>query len=634
MWALPAAVLLGTLKLVGGSSQPQFHEPNRPPLAPPPPAPAAAAPTQRIRRYSGSDWLLQNPDRGFRHQFGNDQSLGSSGDMPNRDLCGEDGVAPADLAQAAKYNLTVAQAYCFLPPEPVLSPKFLKRVNTSFSTLRSHGIKALLRFLYDHNAPGECNYTFDTIAGHIEQLAPVVHDNADQVYVLQAGFIGSWGEWHGSMHPLLKNASGVSDMVRRELYTLLPADRKLQLRVPEYKSQLVLRPTLPHPSISLPVAVAARRATSGVIGPDDEEAAAEEEALSLLGPPADPRMAFGVATSSTPDTAVARIGFDNDGFMSTSNDGWTWPSPNTEFAAWGEPATGDRLPLGTCGSFTIPLGCSEHGALPPPGFSYMEAEAPYVPIDGEMYWNAGASSEPSPPYEEGWPAVDGHTAAWRLRAMHYDTLSLVHGFYPFDGPASNISRPNETISGWAREPLNLTRIKLDRLPISPGYAAGVATRKFFSVFDYIRDHLGYRLEVAAAAFPSALPASSPLTFAASIVNFGFAAPVNPRPVQLVLLRERAEVVWRSDSLANPMEWRPRVQYDPTYQLTRHRIGGTFTLPPAAAGNLTLALALPDARQHMLDHRGCIRLANADTEWLVVGNEGFNVLGTIDRAAAH
>ena len=160
----------------------------------------------------------------------------------------------------------------------------------------------------------------------------------------------------------------------------------------------------------------------------------------------------------------------------------------------------------------------------------------------------------------------------------------------------------------------------------------MAARKFFSVFDYIRDHLGYRLEIAAAAFPAALSGSSPLTFAADIVNYGFSAPVNPRPVQLVLiLRERAQVVWRSDSLANPMEWQPRVQYDPTYQLTRHRIGGTFALPTAAAGNLTLALSLPDARQRMLDHRGCIRLANADTEWLVVGKEGFNVLGTIGRA---
>lgn len=71
-----------------------------------------------------------------------------------------------------------------------------------------------------------------------------------------------------------------------------------------------------------------------------------------------------------------------------------------------------------------------------------------------------------------------------------------------------------------------------------------------------------------------------------------------------------------------------MQFDPTYQLTHHRIGGTFALPKLVVGNLTLALALPDARQQVLDHRSSIRLANADTEWLVVGNEGVNVLGTV------
>eukprot|EP00729_Bicosta_minor_P021654 gene21654-8585_t len=67
-----------------------------------------------------------------------------------------------------------------------------------------------------------------------------------------------------------------------------------------------------------------------------------------------------------------------------------------------------------------------------------------------------------------------------------------------------------------------------RLPISTGYVAEVAALPFFSIFDYIRDHLGYRLEVAA------------FIFAAELVNYGFAAPVNPRPVQLVLLLRRSE----------------------------------------------------------------------------------------------
>ena len=87
--------------------------------------------------------------------------------------------------------------------------------------------------------------------------------------------------------------------------------------------------------------------------------------------------------------------------------------------------------------------------------------------------------------------------------------------------------------------------------------------------------------------------------------------------------------------ANPVTWQPRLQFDPTYHLTHHRIQGNFTLPASVhrgSGNLTLALVLPDARQrtHMLDHRSCIRLANADTEWVVVGNQGMNILGTVRR----
>ena len=70
------------------------------------------------------------------------------------------------------------------------------------------------------------------IAGHIEQLAPVVKANADQVYVLQAGFIGSWGEWHSSVTNLHANKTAVSNVVEAELFKLLPPDRKINVRVP------------------------------------------------------------------------------------------------------------------------------------------------------------------------------------------------------------------------------------------------------------------------------------------------------------------------------------------------------------------------------------------------------------------
>lgn len=46
---------------------------------------------------------------------------------------------------------------------------------------------------------------------------------------------------------------------------------------------------------------------------------------------------------------------------------------------------------------------SEEGRLVDFGFGYMTMESPYVPVDGEMYWNAGIKSS----------AVDGHDAAHR-----------------------------------------------------------------------------------------------------------------------------------------------------------------------------------------------------------------------------
>ena len=47
--------------------------------------------------------------------------------------------------------------------------------------------------------PGTHYYTEDTILNHIKQLATPFAQHHDALYVLQAGFIGSWGEWHSSL---------------------------------------------------------------------------------------------------------------------------------------------------------------------------------------------------------------------------------------------------------------------------------------------------------------------------------------------------------------------------------------------------------------------------------------------------
>ena len=38
----------------------------------------------------------------------------------------------------------------------------------------------------------------DRILGHIRQLGKVFQENRDVLFGVQAGFLGPWGEWHGS----------------------------------------------------------------------------------------------------------------------------------------------------------------------------------------------------------------------------------------------------------------------------------------------------------------------------------------------------------------------------------------------------------------------------------------------------
>ena len=124
--------------------------------------------------YKGSSRIVPNPNRGFRHEL--DQLL---------DLT----KTKTQVAALAAFNITVAQTYVYLPAgSDVLSDATLANLSAGLSYLRSVGLKALLRFAYDLQMPGENNYTFPRIQAHIKQLVPIVRSYADVLYCLQAGF--------------------------------------------------------------------------------------------------------------------------------------------------------------------------------------------------------------------------------------------------------------------------------------------------------------------------------------------------------------------------------------------------------------------------------------------------------------
>ena len=278
-------------------------------LRSPSPAGAAAAeqPALHTHLYRGSAELRDNPERGFRHELHPD----ANGTLP-----------PLQLQQLREYNLTVGQTYWYLPPEPVLSEATIAGVEKTLRTLRSVGVKALFRFAYDrcNSGPmGENNYTAATILRHIHQLAERFRAEIDAVYVLQAGFVGCWGEWHGARNladPFGPQRAEVQAILHAELYELLPPDRKINLRYPALKFDVVLRRDCPQIAPSDANGHRSNLACGGF----------NTTAPTGLEAPPDAALAFGIATAANfkDNTAVARLGYDNDAFMCDNFGDGTW----------------------------------------------------------------------------------------------------------------------------------------------------------------------------------------------------------------------------------------------------------------------------------------------------------------------
>lgn len=133
--------------------------------------------------------------------------------------------------------------------------------------------------------------------------------------------------------------------------------------------------------------------------------------------------------------------------------------------------------------------------------------------------------------------------------------------------------------------------------------------------DDIRKQLGYRLRLQSAALPTRAAAGSSVSFSFEIVNEGWAAPFNPRLVEVVLRHAVTGHVHTIRADEDPRTWlpgRPR------------RFVVTGQLPPdLQPGSYDLYLHLPDPEPRLYGRADySIRLANRDL-WQPAW--GFNAL---------
>lgn len=116
-----------------------------------------------------------------------------------------------------------------------LDQALLDVLQSNFDAARAAGVKLLPRFYHQADlSPGATDAALEVALAHVEQLGPLLEANADVIAALHAGFVGAWGEWHGSTTGLDQEAP--REQILAALLEALPASRSVLLRRPSFKS--------------------------------------------------------------------------------------------------------------------------------------------------------------------------------------------------------------------------------------------------------------------------------------------------------------------------------------------------------------------------------------------------------------
>lgn len=177
--------------------------------------------------YTPSNADIANPERGFYHHTGD---------------CDRDDF---DLQTLRNYRtqqqITLVMCVFYLSgfQDAPISQAALDQFQEQADTVREAGLKMVLRFAYTDSGIGD-DAPLSQVEQHLDQLAPYLDANADVIHIMQAGFIGAWGEWYYTQH--FGNEGNVSEAdwanrraVVDKILEVLPPDRMVQLRTPNFK---------------------------------------------------------------------------------------------------------------------------------------------------------------------------------------------------------------------------------------------------------------------------------------------------------------------------------------------------------------------------------------------------------------
>ncbi len=143
--------------------------------------------------YSEDTEILANPERGLSKYTVTDAHYAITPGYTNLN------VATLASWRTGADKVTVIYRHCLLDAfmDSDISPTFLSNLELDLNVLRDAGVKCMLRFAYsDVLSSTPQQPVLSRIVQHIQQLKPILHTHKDVILTVQAGFIGTWGEWY------------------------------------------------------------------------------------------------------------------------------------------------------------------------------------------------------------------------------------------------------------------------------------------------------------------------------------------------------------------------------------------------------------------------------------------------------
>ena len=174
--------------------------------------------------------LMENPERGFYMEMNMNVATGLT--MGGKDAIQE---ITDQIGHYSNEKPQLAQNYFYLTDysDRDLDQAAFDKMQAYFDVLKANNIQSCIRFAYEYNESNNVvGPTTDQIIRHTKQLKAFLEHNKDTIHVVQAGFIGLWGEWHTSVHEHDRTK------VLQAIVDMTPEGKMVQVRLASYKDVL------------------------------------------------------------------------------------------------------------------------------------------------------------------------------------------------------------------------------------------------------------------------------------------------------------------------------------------------------------------------------------------------------------